>query len=237
MFPGFSVRQVIDIREQLMGRFGLSMLQMAEGGGFSIGMVLRYSLGLSSLEAQIAFLVESGFGAMVALAAARQLLNAGASIRILCNRKVCESSVSHAVETIVAMGGECFERDALPEVLGKSHAIVLAGVDVASGRCFLREEEIEVLNESSVPIHCVDMPIGIDLGTGAISGSPVYSASTIAVGTPLEALHVAREVAGRLYVCDISIPRELYKINNTNLGQIFTEQPVQQIFPYLGSKE
>jgi NAD(P)H-hydrate repair Nnr-like enzyme with NAD(P)H-hydrate epimerase domain len=231
MFPGFTLEQVQKVRRALVEDFGLSELQMAESAAFSLAMVLRYSLGLSSAEAQIAMVVGNGFGSLVALAAARQMQNAGSKVNLVIPPQLLDLNCEKAVSVAQRMGVGVFEEEKFSEALESVHAIVLANVDVNTSVPQYNSQLMEFLNESSIPVHCVDAPPGVNLSTGEVSGNVVYAASTVAVGTPLAALHAAREVVGRMYVCDISIPKSLYKIANTDLGQIFTEQPVQQIFP------
>lgn len=230
MFPGFSLEQVRMIRRSLVGEFGLTSAQLAEAAGYSLSMVLRYALGLSSSEAQLAMVVGDGLAGMVALASARQMQNAGARVRVVAERGALSAELQRAVSSAEKMGVGVFELARLEEATDAVHAVVLAAVDLLADNQAPLPGLIEYLNESSTPVHCVDVPPGVDLNSGAAVGERVYAASTVAVGVPLAALHGAREVAGRLYVCDVSVPKILYKIANTDLGQIFTEQPVQQIF-------
>lgn len=219
------------MRQALFGEYGLVPPQVAEGAAYSLSMVLRYSLGLSSAQAQLAMVVGNGLAGLVVLAAARQMQNAGAKVKVVIPGGGLDGDLIAAVNSAQRMGVEVFNEGEFATALGAVHAVVLGIVDISAGETAKCEEVVEFLNESSIPVHCVDVPPGVDLGTGQLGPSPIYAASTIAVGAPLAALYAAREVAGRTYVCDISIPKALYKIANTDLGQIFTEQPVQQIFP------
>ena len=233
MFPGFSLAQVQGIRRELVSKYEISWSQMAEGAAYSLAMVMRYSLGLSLLEAQVGVIVGGGFAGLVALAGARQMQNAGAGVRLVRMDGALPNSpeIEAAMRTLNVMGVPQHGLDDIESSLSGVHAVILAGVDVASNAQLLPPSVVEYLNESAVPIHCIDAPPGIDLETGTTLTGQIFAASTLAVGLPLAALHTAREVAGRIYLCDTSIPRELYKVANTNLGRVFTEQPIQQIFP------
>jgi len=70
---------------------------------------------------------------------------------------------------------------------------------------------IDVMNESDVPIIAVDIPSGVNAGTGEVMGNAVVADVTVTMGLPkLGCLfYPGRGCAGELVVGDIGIPAEV----------------------------
>jgi NAD(P)H-hydrate epimerase len=71
---------------------------------------------------------------------------------------------------------------------------------------------IEAVNGSGIPVLAVDIPSGLNGGTGEILGVSVKARETAALGAPKTGffLNDGPRVTGKITVIDISIPRDLF---------------------------
>ena len=67
---------------------------------------------------------------------------------------------------------------------------------------------IEAMNQASAPVLSLDLPSGVDAGTGAVPGSAVTAATTVAFGWPKlgSLLYPGRGRAGRIIAVEIGFP-------------------------------
>ncbi len=72
-------------------------------------------------------------------------------------------------------------------------------------------EAIAALDERAIPCVAIDLPTGIDAGTGAVPGITVRAHLTVALGAlaPAHLLDPARALVGKLVLADIGFPPEL----------------------------
>jgi len=72
-------------------------------------------------------------------------------------------------------------------------------------------EAVEMINAAAKPVVAVDIPSGIDAGTGKVLGTAVRAAMTVTFALPKlgHVLYPGADHAGRLHVVDIGIPPEL----------------------------
>ena len=70
---------------------------------------------------------------------------------------------------------------------------------------------IEQINCSGIPILSVDVPSGLEAGTGQIMKPCVKATWTITLGMPKIGLDKHREYVGKLYLGNLGIPDEAYE--------------------------
>lgn len=98
----------------------------------------------------------------------------------------------------------------------------------------LYHDVIEALNDAATPVVAVDIPSGVDAGTGKIMGTAVYADLTVTFGLPKIGLvvHPGIERVGILEVADISIPSYLVKEENIQVDLLEADE----LFPLLGQR-
>ncbi|MEZ4754219.1 MAG: NAD(P)H-hydrate epimerase [Bdellovibrionota bacterium] len=241
-FPGFKAATVFEMQQALLTELHISELQTCEAASYSLAMVVRFALGLSADGGAVTAVVDNTLAGCVVLGTARHLRNAGAVCHIICLNNPAESSeifqrflkpleimkvditqlgISTSIEDLSAKAAN--SHNALLGVYGSSNSQIPKIADS--------------LNELSTPIHCVSCPPGIDPDTGSVLNSPLFASSTLSLGAPFQGLNLGRDYVGRHYICDVSIPAEVYLRNGFDLSGLFSEQPVSQILPFSAEED
>ena len=96
------------------------------------------------------------------------------------------------------------------EQFGSATVIVdaLLGTGVKSEVTGSFREAIDMINAAGVPVVAVDIPSGVDAGTGGVLGRAVRADLTVSFALPKLGcvLHPGAELCGRLLVADIGMP-------------------------------
>lgn len=238
-FRGFSSEAIQQMQQSLKTEYGISGQQIAEAASYSMAMVVRYALGLSAQDGKVCAVVNDTLAGCVALATIRHLVNAGceAQALLIVEGSELSSDLSAQIKPLTKMGvklpdiGQANEVDQFTAFLSSSHNVIF-GVHSNSPQAdpFIAGIS-DLLNEERTPVHCIECPSGINPNTGAQLEKPLYASSTLSLGATLQGLHAGSDFVGRHYLCDISIPKQLYLQNGQDLSQLFSDQPVLQIFP------
>lgn len=216
---------------------GVSTIQMAEAASYSYAMVSRSSLGLSCKDASLTVIVTDSLPGCVALGTLRHLFNNGAIGKVFLVGTTLEaigSDLASFIQPLICCGlivHPCtgFADIALLRTAAESSHTVLSGCIDTNLPKQLLKDVTDLLNELSTPIHSVLTPLGVHGDTG-VALDPVYSATTLSLGVPLIGLEHAREAIGRHYLCDISLSRKVFDDRQEDLTDLFSEQPITQIF-------
>lgn len=238
-FPGVKCDAMRGIRSELRDGLKLSDLQIAEGAGYSLAMVVRYALGLDASDGDVSLLIRNGLPGMVTLAGARHLKNAGCSIEIILidPPEHLDTAMHDLLAPLLAMGSPVhqaaalFADETLKGRLASCHNAISGLFSIDAPDFAERTALTEMLNDIRTPVHVVECPSGIDPDSGAVITPPLYASSTLSLGLPLSGLLTGNEYVGRHYLCDISIPRAIYQRSQITSTTLFSEQPVIQIFP------
>lgn len=225
--------------EDLLAKY-TTPLQICESASFSMAMVIRHALGLSASEGHVAIFFNDSLSGQIAVATGRHLRNAGASVHLITLTD--PDSFSDRMQSLLrpficaGISPQYIQPDLkdidIMTIIPTCHNVTLGVCDEdGDNSSELWQNLIELFNEQPTPIHTIQAPLGINLDTGLKCGHPLFASSTLSLGIPLESLIAASDYVGRHYVCDISIPPELYTEYDLNYQQAFSEQPVIQVFP------
>lgn len=241
---GISLAAFREILKDLQETYLLSPLQISEAAGFSMAMVVRYALGLEAAGGQVVGLARDCISGAVTAATLRHLANSGANVMIgiesepgeitpdtsaISKAYISQLEALNAIEVPIFLFHQVPKED-LETCVNNSHNIIMGLYDE-------REDNnakelwpvIDILNESATPIHCIGSPLELDSDSGKSLKNPLYASSTLSLGVPFKGFESAKDLIGRHYVCDISIPvalREKHKIGGDGL---FSEQPVVSV--------
>lgn len=240
-FSGISCQQLKLLVESLQNDYGLSYAQICEASSYSMAMVARHSLGSYAQDGQVACLVNDSLAGWIVLATCRHLVNAGAKLKIYLNGPTNSLEIKNQIKPLKQLGVEFEELIGIAQVqslanyLTNCHNILVGLYALETQHIdykadYLLYKTIELINELSTPAHCALLPFGVDPIDGSTSEVRLYAASTLSIGAPLAVLKEAHVFAGRIYLCDISISQKLYQSIGLNLGVLFSEQPVVQVF-------
>lgn len=234
-----SAENYLNLLNELLENY-ITPLQLCEAASFCMAMVVRHALGLSASAGQVAVFFNDSLAGQVTVATARHLRNAGATVHMFTtgdpdhfddNIKKLLRPFTLADIAINRVEADFNDKD-LTALLPACHNVILGlhnerGDGVSMGY----KKLVDLFNEHPIPVHTVLAPLGVDLDSGQKNGPALFASSTLSLGAPLQGLIAAQDYVGRHYVCDISIPLELYAKYKLDYRQAFCEQPVIQIFP------
>lgn len=221
-FNGASKNSFYELLKLAEDKAGLSSLVYEECAAFSIAMVARSALGLSGADSKVHVYVDDSIFGLSILGAARHLVNSGGSVSVFIHKS---SATTERHKRILEYSGVQFPTmDEFNTHLNSAHLSLVGMTEKPE------KEILDYYSDTATPVHTTGMPICADPDTG--TGAAVFSSSTISLGIPLLGLRNVTEHAGRLYICDLSIPGKVYEeANLNNVTSLFHSQPVVQIFP------
>ena len=87
---------------------------------------------------------------------------------------------------------------------------------------------IELANTSGQPIVSLDVPSGVDAGSGRVFEPSIKAAATLTLALPKTGLGASevRERLGDLYLADLSMPSALYRSLGLEVEPLFAEDAV-----------
>jgi NAD(P)H-hydrate repair Nnr-like enzyme with NAD(P)H-hydrate epimerase domain len=231
--------QYLEILAALADEYGLTNEQVAESASLSMGMVVRSALGLYGADAAVGILGDNSLAGLTALTTGRVLRNAGCHIFVLRGHENYQSDEHRrALRSLIARGGveinidELRAQDALSPFLATLHNIV-CGLDPFAQAGLI----VEVLNEHSIPVHCIQAPSGLFAALSG-TGEALYASSTLSLGLPMDFLATGAEWVGRHYLADIGF--DYSRLNEQlarNIPVLFSEQPVIKLSFASGAEE
>ena len=238
--PIVSSKSYQETMAKLNSEYSISELQIVEAAAFSMAMVIRAALGYSAAEANILALITDNIESRIVLATLRHLVTSHANAEIIT---LCPPSeeTKQQIAPLTKMGVNLTEfkskaeASKLPEYLDDAHNVLfgLASQDTNE----LNNHIVSILNDNQTPIHCINCPYGVNPDDGTVTKPVLYASSTLSLGLIQSGLLTGNEYCGRNYLCDISIPQELYsEVNCPNLGLNFATQPVIRVL-YKGNEE
>ena len=235
--PTVSYATYQSILTALTTTYGLSYTQITESASFSLAMVVRAALAYSAEGAYSVGIISDNLSSWVILAALRHLFNAGASVSVLHikSAETLSAQLQSQLKILTKQGVEVItveESAGLPplaEYLKDSHNVLCGLSDLDRTATDLEKHIIETLNTLQTPVHCVQCPFGLAPDTGAHAATTLYASSTLSLGIPLNGLFIGNDFCGRNYICDVSIPKELYLKTGGDVGRAFASQPVIRI--------
>ncbi|NMC61796.1 MAG: hypothetical protein GYA55_01370 [SAR324 cluster bacterium] len=235
-FHGVSKQQLLDARKILITEIGLSNLQITEAASYSLAMVVRFALGLSATGGKVCLVVNDSLAGQVALACARHLRNAGSETILLpfCAVSNASDDFRQQFQVLQKMDVKVVAPETISTIetyFEQAHNLIFALYGGNISVPFAMDDFIKFLNESRIPIHCIESPFGVNVDTGFIEDEALYASSTLSLGAPFKGLHPANDYVGRHYLCDISLTKSLYETMGDDLSRLFSDQPVIQIFP------
>lgn len=238
--------QFTTIIQSLKDRFFISESKTAEAAAFSMAMVVRYALGLDAKGGEVLGLTRCCLSGVVAAASLRHLANGGASVMIGIDKEpdpeqakkdpliaayLTELEALNALEVPIFVYSQVSNEE-LQNGINNSHNVIVGLFDHTQSN---DPEElshiVDSLNESATPIHCIGAPLGFDTNSGAYLKNPLYASSTLSLGVPFAGFEKAKDLYGRHYVCDISLPKQIREEFKIDAEGLFSEQPVVKIEP------
>lgn len=210
MRTAYSVETVRAAERELMGQLpdGALMQRAAAGLAAACAGMLGRTYG-----SRVVLLVGSGDNGGDALFAGARLARRGAGVSavLLSPERVHEGGVAAlraAGGRVMVAPGAVVEGRTVPvePVIAKAD-LVVDGIVGIGGKGGLRPVAVELMDSVRSPVVSVDLPSGVDAGTGEVHGAAVRADATVTFGAykPGLLLDPAREYAGALRLVDIGL--------------------------------
>jgi NAD(P)H-hydrate epimerase len=241
--PSVDAAAMAEVDRLAIEEFGVTLLQMMEQAGSHMAEVVRHELGGDLRGRSIVVAVGPGNNGGGGLAAARHLLNRGASVRVVLARPALRMTDAgrQQLATLLAMRATCcvatydLSDEELVDAL--AHADVVVDALLGYNSHGAPRDEIERLVGFIVragrPVVSLDVPTGVDPDTGAHAGSAIAAIATMTLALPKPGLMAAAGTgaAGRIYLADIGLPAALYARVGLDVGPLFAAARIIELDP------
>ena len=211
--------------------FGVDVLSLMENAGLQTALQARRMLGGEVIAKSVVCLVGKGNNGGDGLAAARHLHDWGASVQIALGapRREFREIPAKQLTTVEKLGLPVTEG---ATDLRRSELIVdaLLGYNSTGDPRGAVADLIRLANLSGATILALDIPSGLDPTSGVPNKPCIAAKATITLGFPKMGFlnPDSRSSVGELYLCDISLPREVYS-RHGNMAQIFERESIVKV--------
>lgn len=243
--PPIRVEQMREVDHLMVDDYGIALLQMMENAGRSLAALTRSLAGGAVAGAQVIVLVGPGNNGGGGLAAARHLANWSANVRVVLavNPPLPSIAAEHQRLALRAMGlpGVDATTTADPRDLLTPGVIIVDALIGYSLQGAPREplaSWIRASNATDTIRVALDLPSGLDGDSGSPHDPTFHADATLTLAWPKRGLltPAARDVAGALYVADISVPEAVYNAVGAHRGALFARGSIVRVQPVEGGE-
>jgi NAD(P)H-hydrate epimerase len=220
-----TAKEMQNIDHRTITGYGIPSLVLMERAGLSVAAQVKER----APGRKVLVLAGTGNNGGDGLVAARELMNAGLSVKVLITGSRAGLSADCRTQFGIA------RKMGIPMDFGKKipkkdlHGALL--VDAVFGTGLARPvtgelaRTFRLVNESRAPVVAVDMPSGVSADTGQVLGTALAAETTVTFGAPKRGhfLYPGAGYAGQLHVEDIGFPSELLRsvpVSALELGEM-----------------
>jgi len=212
--------QMREVDRLMIELYHIELVQMMEHAGRNLAHLAReYFFGGSPRGKRIVVLAGTGGNGGGALVCARWLHNAGADVEVVL------TADQDRLAPVSARQLEILRRMRIPirqaaSASGDSDLIIdgIIGYSLSGSPRGHAAQLITWANASGIPILALDVPSGVDAGTGEVFNPAISATATMTLALPKTGLRSARTQVGDLYLANIGIPPQLYAESSLNLS-------------------
>jgi NAD(P)H-hydrate epimerase len=232
-----------DVDRLAIEEFGITLLQVMEQAGSHLADVVRHELGGDLRGRSVVVAAGPGNNGGGGLAAARHLINRGASVRVVLARPALRMTDAgrHQLATLIATGAMCsvatydLSDDELEAALERADMVVdaILGYNIHGAPRGEEQRLVGFIARSERPVVSLDIPTGIDPDSGNADGAAVSPVATMTLALPKPGLLAAAGAGrtGRLYLADIGLPAALYARLGLDVGPLFATSRIIELDP------
>ncbi|MFO8036441.1 MAG: NAD(P)H-hydrate epimerase [Anaerolineales bacterium] len=235
--PILTVEQMREVDRLMVETFGIQLTQMMENAGHGLAALARDRfLSGDPRGSRVLILAGSGGNGGGGLVAGRRLHTWGAEVIIFLSRKPEEMdgvpaqqlSILQAMEGvgIIPPGGD----QSFPQADLILDALI--GYSLKGAPRGATARLIERATDHKASILSLDVPTGVEAGTGTVHTPHIRADATLTLALPKRGLFVEETCpcVGELYLADIGVPPELYGRMGISVGPIFAEQDLMRLY-------
>ncbi|MFQ6114699.1 MAG: NAD(P)H-hydrate epimerase [bacterium] len=220
--PAVTMERMREIDRIAMGKTGPNLFQMMENAGRSLAQLAIDVLGRGWDRAKLVVLAGTGGNGGGGIYAGRHLANRNANVKLCLTNPERLSEVSAFQRKIFhSTGGQEVE---LVDLGGSSVDLIvdaIIGYGLKAAPRGMAVELIHWANDSKAAMLSLDVPSGVDSTTGETPGEFIKPQWTMTLALPKRGLLPER--TGELFLADIGIPAEPYRIIGLDFTPPFGE--------------
>ena len=228
--PWLTTEQMVEVDRLMIEDLGIELIQMMENAGRSLAVLARDRFfGGDATGKNVVVLAGTGGNGGGALVCARRLVGWGATVEVVLSRadEAFASVRGHQLSILQKMGVPC--HIAVGTNAPSSGDLVIDGLIGYSLQGSPRGAAADLIrwaNQQGSPVLSLDVPSGVDAGSGEVFDPAILAAATLTLALPKAGLQAtdAVDLVGELYLADIGVPPSLYARPSLALpppGQLF----------------
>jgi NAD(P)H-hydrate epimerase len=214
--PHLTTEQMIEVDRAMVEDYHVELMQMMENAGRNLAHLARDRFLDGDPEGKpVVVLAGTGGNGGGALVAARRLHNWGARVQVVLAQPMDKLTPvpAHQLDILTHMRVPILAAEEVDTTT--TLAVVLDGLIGYSLRGAPRGAAAELIrwaNGQRAPILALDVPSGIDAGTGTVYEPAIRASATLTLALPKKGLRLpnVEALVGELYLADISVPPGLY---------------------------
>lgn len=227
--PALTPGERAELGRSLVEDFGVDPIQILESAARHFAHLARDRfLAGDATNKSVVVLAGAGGKGNVALAAARRLASFGALVEVFLLRERSRQSALglRLLDTLDRM--KVTVRDPSSALAAEGPDAILDGT-VGSGLRGRPKDDladaVRWANAQRIPILSLEVPAGMDAGTGSVSSPSIKATATLALALPQKGVvtHGAEEYRGELYLGDLGVPEIAIRRLGLKVGPIFSE--------------
>ncbi|MDQ4076240.1 MAG: NAD(P)H-hydrate epimerase [Chloroflexota bacterium] len=241
--PVLTEQQAAELDRLLTEEQGVSLLEKIERAGRALAETATELLAGSVEGKTIIVVAGVGNSGAAGMAAARQLHEAGATIRMVLAAKPIklQAMAAHQLAILEDMGIEPWGLSLSEEAMAEMEPVRWTSADLIIDAILGRGLEgnprgdaadlIRLINASRRPILAFDMPSGLSGDEGSIFSPCTDAVATLALTLPRRGLIEGWPVVGELWIADIGVEPALFQCLGLDVDDPYEGRPVRSLGP------
>lgn len=238
--PTVTPERMRDIQRAAQELFHYDILQAVENGGRAAARLILAMLGGEARGQRVVVLAGGGHVGAAGLCAARHLDNWGVRPELLLGE--VENQMSFAARRHLHVLAECgiaepHDRDtsehSAEDHLRRADLVVdaLVGYGLEGAPTGLAAAVTVMTEAARRPVLALDVPTGVNAGTGAVSAPAMTAGTTLVFDLPKtgEVLPECADRVGELFVADLGMPRAACEREGVSARDLFAEGPIVRL--------
>lgn len=234
--PTITTEQMVEVDRLMVEDMGIQLIQMMENAGRALAALARERYFNDDPRGKRVLVLAgkrgNGGGGM---AAARRLYGWGAEVKVFLTHAPQDFSGVPAQQLRILQKLKSVECSYIRDVWEFPHGDLildaLIGYSLQGAPYGEAARLIRRTADQSAPVLSLDVPSGIEAGTGVLHQPHIQADATLTLALPKEGLlkSETRPSVGELYLADIGIPPEVYQTVGIPVGPIYAQGEILNI--------
>jgi NAD(P)H-hydrate epimerase len=214
--PWLTTEQMVEVDRAMIEDLGIELIQMMENAGRALAHLARERfLNRDPTGKKVTVLAGTGGNGGGALVCARRMVGWGAEVELVLSRPddAFDDVPGHQLANLRKMGVPCIVAGDWDAAESTDLVIDgLIGYSLGGAPRGAAADLIRWANAQGSPVLSLDVPSGVDAGSGKVFDPAVRATATLTLALPKTGLRSpdAEGCVGELYLADIGVPPSLY---------------------------